>query len=140
MTQFLSRLASGLPSSGKRPSLSVMRAFHVLALVLIGVGLFIQGAAHAAAQPTAPERPSSHCTEMMPSNPAPADDDSDGCCGDMQLACLVGMNCIVPLFAPADDADESAIRLSEKSYSVTAVGPAIAFVPGPEPPPPQYRS
>jgi len=117
-----------------------MRAFRVLALVLIGVGLFVQGAAHAAAPPAAPERPSPDCAEMMSSNPAPTDDDRDGCCEDMQLGCLVGMNCIAPLFAPADHADDLAIELGEQSYSVTAVGPPVAFVPGPEPPPPQYRS
>jgi len=117
-----------------------MRAFRLLALVLIGVGLFVQGAAHAAAQPAAPERPSPDCAEMMSGNPAPADDDRDGCCGDMQLGCLVSMNCIAPLFASADDANGLAIQFGETSYSVIAVAPTIAFVPGPEPPPPQYRS
>lgn len=75
---------------------------------------------------------------MAPSRHAPTDE--DGCCGDMQLGCLVSMNCIAPLFAPAADAGALAMQLSEKSYSVTAVAPTVAFVPGPEPPPPQYRS
>lgn len=117
-----------------------MRAFRILAFVLIGVGLLIQGAAHAAAQPTAPEKSSSRCAEMMPSDAAPAGNDGDGCCGDMDLTCLVSMNCIAPLFAQADDSDELAILLSDKSYSAIAVAPTVAFVPGPEPPPPQYRS
>jgi hypothetical protein len=117
-----------------------MRPFRTLALVLIGVGLFIQGAANAAVQPAAPEKSSSHCAEMMPGNPAPTDEDRDGCCGDMQLGCLVSMNCIAPLVAPASNADALAMQLSEENYSVAAVARTVAFVPGPEPPPPQYRS
>ena len=123
-----------------RLSILAMRAFRLLALVLIGVGLFVQGAAYAAAQPAAPEMPSSPCAESMPSEEAPVDDQGDGCCGDMQLGCLVSMNCIAPLFAPASETEPLPVQVNKKSYSVAAAASTVAFVPGPEPPPPQYRS
>lgn len=58
----------------------------------------------------------------------------------MQLGCLVSMNCIAPLFPPAGAANDLTVQLSERNYSVVAVTALSAFAPGPEPPPPQYRS
>jgi hypothetical protein len=117
-----------------------MRAVRLFALLLIGVGLFIQGTAYAAAQPAAPEMPAPPCAESMPSEQAPANDQRDGCCGDMQLKCLVSMNCIAPLFTPGADVNAVPAQIDEKSYSLLVAARTAAFVPGPEPPPPQHRS
>ena len=117
-----------------------MRAFRVLALALFGVGLLIQGAAYASAQPAPPVVSSPPCHEMATSEQAPTKDDGMDCCGDMQLGCLVSMNCVAPLLAPAAAADDLAVRLASRDYSASTTDPTIAFVPGPEPPPPQLRS
>ena len=117
-----------------------MRVFRVLALVLFGVGLFIQGAAYASAQPAPPAEGSSHCQEMTASEQVPAEDDGNGCCDEMQLGCLVSMNCLAPLFPPAAAVADLAVRSAGRDYSITSTAPTVAFVPGPEPPPPQRRS
>ena len=117
-----------------------MRAFRVLAVVLIGVGLIIQGTAYAATPPPTQEVPSSHCAEMAPSSQSPTEDAGDRCCGDMQMGCLVSMGCIAPFVPPAGDADASPGQLGANSYSVIAAVATAAFVPGPEPPPPQTLS
>lgn len=131
----------GLPSCWNRPRIFGMRAFRTLALILIGVGLFVQGAAHASAQPAPAARVASDCGEMTASEQAPAEDDGGtDCCADMQLGCLVGMNCIAPLFPPSGPTDGLNAQLSARKYSLAAVAPLGAFAPGPEPPPPQSRS
>jgi len=118
-----------------------MRAIRALAVMLIGVGLFIQGTAYVSAQPAPPAEGSAHCQEMTGSEQAPAEDDGGmDCCGDMQLGCLVSMNCIASLFPPSGATDGLTAQFSEKNYSAAAVATLGAFVPGPEPPPPQSRS
>lgn len=117
-----------------------MRAFRLFALVLFGIGLFVQGAAYASAQPLPAVENPSHCQDMAMGEPAPPGKDSKGCCDDMRLGCLVGMNCIAPLFPPAHAANDLVAPRSERSYSIAALATRRTFVPQPERPPPQSHS
>jgi hypothetical protein len=116
-----------------------MRAFRLLALTLFGVVLFIQGTAYASAQPARPAEASSDCQEMAMAGHAPAGESEKGCC-DMQMACLAGMNCISPLFPPAEAAGDPAVHTDVNDYLALTVARTATFGSGPEPPPPQIRS
>jgi hypothetical protein len=116
--------------------------------MLFGAGLVIQATAYASAQPPAPTEAqpaeaSSHCQQMAMSDPEPAEDGEKGekgCCGDMQMACLAGMNCISPLFPPAEAAGDPAVHADVNDYLALTVARTATFGSGPEPPPPQMHS
>lgn len=116
--------------------LAAMRLLRIFALVLVGLGLLVQGPAYAAAQPAA----SARCAEMMRTEQAPNHRHKTGTCGDMQAGCVFGMNCVAPLVAP-DMSGETVPVLGDDALYSMFVGPELAAtVHGPEPPPPQAHS
>ena len=110
----------------------------IIAVALVAFALLVQSSAYAFAQP-APAKPAvSHCEEMQAEGSRPASDESDqGCCQDMQLACLVSMNCIPPLMTGDDPQSVTTPALASPVYSICAATEHITPTGGPEPPPPQ---
>lgn len=117
-----------------------MRVLRVLALFLIGCGLFVQSSAYAAARPTAAVSTVVHCQDMMmeqAGTAAPHDD--EGRCKTMRLDCLVAMSCIAPLFASAEIASIPPAAARERAYAPWRTAAWMGASQGPEPPPPQRR-
>jgi hypothetical protein len=115
-----------------------MRFSRIIAVALVAFALFVQSSAYAFAQP-APTKPIvSHCEEMQAEASAPDSDESDqGCCQDMQLTCLVSMNCLVPLMPGGDAPSLTRPTLAVLVYNTGAPTEHISPTGGPEPPPPQ---
>lgn len=116
-----------------------MRIARILALFLVCIGLSVQSAAYAAAPPppATEGKVTSHCAEMTPTRDAPAHDEKAPCCGDMQLGCLMTMNCLPPLLPPAE-ADAIQASLDDRAgFPAMASAVRTEATVGPEPPPPQ---
>lgn len=115
-----------------------MRILRLLACVLVGVGLFAQASAYAAAPAIASVAKSLHCEEMMTEQAESATSrDDEGGCYEMRLDCLVSMNCISPLFLASDTSIASPFGGAAPSFAPPIFGEWSPTSPGPEPPPPQ---
>ena len=118
----------------------IMRPLRVLACVLIGIGLLIQGSAYAAAPANAGVAKSLHCEEMMIEQAENANSQDDkGLCNEMRLDCLVSMNCISPLLLASDVSIASPFDRAAPSFAPPIFGEWSPTSRGPEPPPPQLR-
>ena len=118
-----------------------MRVLRVLALFLVGCGLFVQSSAYAAARPTAPVSMEAPCQDMMMEQAeTAAPDDDEGRCKGMRLDCLVAMSCIAPLFASGEIAPVSPAAAGAHAYAPWQAAAWLGASRGPEPPPPQMRS
>lgn len=76
-----------------------MKFFRVLALIFVGLGLFVQVAAHAAAVPQVGVHDMSDCAGMartthQHTGSHDQSPDRSGPCKNMTLGCLVAMNCL----------------------------------------------
>ena len=71
-----------------------------LGLILVGVGLFVQTAAHASALPQEPSMVERNCNDMVMDT---TDDEAERSpCADLRLDCLVALGCIPPLVMAQD--------------------------------------
>ena len=121
-----------------------MRLLHACALVLLGLGLFVQVAAHAAALPQIDAHDMSDCAVSAQSaqdrdvsqDQAP---DRSGPCKNMTLGCLVAMNCLSPM-ALAGSGSEMVAPVVVGAPYVPAIASRLGSHPAPpESPPPQAR-
>lgn len=118
----------------------MMRVLRVLALFLIGCGLFVQSSAYAVARPTTPVSMELHCQEMMMGKTEnAASGDEEGPCREMRLDCLVVMNCIAPLFASNETPTVRPAAAERRTYAPLRAAVWLNSSRGPEPPPPQTR-
>lgn len=123
---------------------SRMRLFHAWVLVLLGLGLFVQVAAHAAALPQANTHDMSDCfvTAQGTQDRAGSQDKAPhhgGPCKNMTLGCLVAMNCLSPL-ALADSGSEMVAPVVVGTPYLAAIASRLGSHPAPpESPPPQVR-
>jgi len=117
-----------------------MRVPRLLALVLIGLGLFVQSSAYAAARPASPEAMDRHCQEMMVQQAENAVVGSDEePCTEKRLDCLVAMNCIAPLFLADSVMPTSLLAAERQAYTPLPASARLRSLRGPEPPPPEMR-
>lgn len=135
-----SRPCPDLPRNHASDRKDTMRLLRVLALFLVGCGLFVQSSAYAVARPVAPVSMEAHCQDMMMQEAGVAASDGDeGRCKEMRLDCLIVMNCIAPLFA-SDEVDPMLPAASgEHAYAPWRAAVWLGTSRGPEPPPPQLR-
>lgn len=121
-----------------------MRLFRACALVLLGLALFVQVAAHAAALPQADVHDMSDCMVSAqggqdradPQDQAP---DRNGPCKNMTLGCLVAMNCLSPM-ALAGSGTEMVAPVIVGALFVSAIANRLGSHPAPpDSPPPQAR-
>lgn len=119
-----------------------VKFFRVLALIFVGLGLFVQVSAHAAAVPRADAYDMSDCAGMVqnaqnqagPHDQAP---DRSGPCKNMTLGCLVAMNCLPTLALGNTGQVASAPVVVGITYLPALAGRLDGLLMRPESPPPQ---
>lgn len=117
-----------------------MQVPRLLALVLIGLGLFVQSSAYAAARPAAPISMDRHCQEMMQQAENGVVGSDEEPCTEKRLDCLVAMNCIAPLFLTDSIVPTSLLAAERQAYAPLPASARLRSLRGPEPPPPEMRS
>jgi len=121
-----------------RGGVSIIR---ILALVLFGLGLFVQAAAQAAAVPQVEAAEIVHCSEMsdaMMEKMAHDGSSEEQPCDQMTLDCVVPMGCLAPATVP--DADSVSLTAPPTDRDTDRVGDLAGLKGGllaPESPPPQ---
>ena len=119
-----------------------MKYFRALALILVGLGLFVQVAAHAAAVPQVDAHSMSDCAGMAQSaqDQAGSHDeapDRSGPCKNMTLGCLVAMNCL-PTLALGNTGQAAGVLIAaDITYIPTLADRLNGRLMRPESPPPQ---
>ena len=117
-----------------------MRAARLLALLLIGLALFVQSSAYAAARPAPPQSMDRHCQDMMiehaESMAAHGDEEPRR---QKRLDCLVAMDCIAPLFLADSAVPPGAIVAEQQIYASSPPAAQMRVSRGPEPPPPEVQ-
>jgi len=108
------------------------------------LGLFVQGAAYAAAAPQAAMAASIDCAQTA-SHDAGQDDARNpsgtrGPCKNMTLGCLVVMGCIAPLVLPEPSAAEPDLPVPAAPYAAAWTDTLKGQLIRPEFPPPQIIS
>ena len=106
-----------------------------LGLILVGVGLFVQTAAHASALPQEPIMVERNCNDMVMDT---TDDEAERSpCADLRLDCLVALGCIPPLVMAQDLAAVQVPLAVASQFTDFAFFKLTGTGTGPEPPPPQ---
>lgn len=106
-----------------------------LGLILVGVGLFVQTAAHASALPQEPSMVERNCNDMVMDT---TDDEAERSpCADLRLDCLVALGCIPPLVMTQDLAVVRVPLAVASQFTDLAFFELTGTGAGPEPPPPQ---
>jgi hypothetical protein len=113
----------------------------VFALVLFGLGLFVQSAAQAAAAPAVEVADIVPCSEMssaMMEKMADEGPSEERPCDQMTLDCLIAMGCLAPIAMPrADSAELAVLRTARSTFRPSDLAGLKGRLLTPESPPPQ---
>ena len=125
-------------SSSYRRTVPIFRAFAVICFLL---GLFVQGAAQAAAVPQLPPAEMTDCAEMaqdMTGDMASKkQSDESKPCDDMSLGCLVAMGCLAPIALPGPFVADPAPPIAGATFTPGHTDGLEGRLMRPESPPPQ---
>lgn len=126
------------PSSNYRRIVPIFRAFAVICFLL---GLFVQGAAQAAAVPQMPPAEMPDCAEMAPDRAgqmaSKKQSDQSKPCDDMSLGCLVAMGCLAPIALPGPFVADPPPPIGGATFTPGHTNGLEGRLMRPESPPPQ---